>query len=114
MFLKNDIVRYGAHGVCKIADIAEKNFNGVPVEYYALKPIYNDTSTIYVPLHNHRLSLSKKEYRFVKSVTIAFIDCLDNGRRIGTRSGRAGPSFSVRPEKEAKGAVSHGTSAAAI
>jgi|GEM_PF-3945876 len=31
---------------------------------------------------------------------------------IGTRSGRAGPSFSVRPEKEAKGAVSHGTSAA--
>ena len=31
---------------------------------------------------------------------------------IGTRSGRAGPSFSVRPEKEAKGAVLHGTSAA--
>ena len=28
------------------------------------------------------------------------------------RSGRAGPSFSVRPEKEAKGAVLHGTSAA--
>ncbi|MBS5873835.1 MAG: hypothetical protein KIC46_06910, partial [Clostridiales bacterium] len=27
-------------------------------------------------------------------------------------SGRAGPSFSVRPEKEAKGAVLHGTSAA--
>jgi len=32
---------------------------------------------------------------------------------IGTRSGRAGPSFSVRPEKEAKGVVLHGTSAAA-
>ena len=31
---------------------------------------------------------------------------------IGPRSGRAGPSFSVRPEKEAKGAVLHGTSAA--
>ena len=28
------------------------------------------------------------------------------------RSGRAGPPFSARPEKEAKGAVSHGTSAA--
>ena len=38
--------------------------------------------------------------------------CLDKERRIGTRSGRAGPSFSVRPEKGAKGAVSHGTSAA--
>ncbi|MBS5873899.1 MAG: hypothetical protein KIC46_07260, partial [Clostridiales bacterium] len=31
---------------------------------------------------------------------------------IGMRSGRVGPSFSVRPEKEAKGAVLHGTSAA--
>ena len=31
---------------------------------------------------------------------------------IEMRSGRAGPSFSVRPEKEAKGAVLHGTSAA--
>ncbi len=29
------------------------------------------------------------------------------------RSGRAGPSFSVRPEQEAKGAVLHDTSAAA-
>ena len=32
--------------------------------------------------------------------------------KVGTRSGRAGPSFSARPEKEAKGAVLHGTSAA--
>lgn len=56
MFLKNDIVRYGAHGVCKIVDIAEKNFNGVPVEYYVLKPIYNDTSTIYVPVQNQSLT----------------------------------------------------------
>ncbi|MDY5590428.1 MAG: hypothetical protein SPF51_02615, partial [Candidatus Fimivicinus sp.] len=31
---------------------------------------------------------------------------------IEMRSGRAGPPFSVRPEKETKGAVSHGTSAA--
>ena len=38
--------------------------------------------------------------------------CLDKERRIGTRSGRAGPPFSARPEKEAKGAVLHGTSAA--
>ena len=32
--------------------------------------------------------------------------------KVEPRSGRAGPSFSVRPEKEAKGAVLHGTSAA--
>lgn len=28
MFQKNDMVRYGAHGVCKIEDITEKSFNG--------------------------------------------------------------------------------------
>ena len=50
---------------------------------------------------------------FVKFPRYAcFFDCLDKGRRIGPRSGRAGPSFSARPEKEAKGAVLHGTSAA--
>ncbi len=32
--------------------------------------------------------------------------------KVEPRSGRAGPPFSVRPKKEAKGAVLHGTSAA--
>ncbi len=44
---------------------------------------------------------------------LAFLIALTTEEEIETRSGRAGPSFSVRPEKEAKGAVSHGTSAAA-
>ena len=43
---------------------------------------------------------------------LAFLIALTREEKIGTRSGRAGPSFSVRPEKEAKGAVLHGTSAA--
>ena len=69
-----------------------------------------------------RPNLSKKGYRFVKmyrkkfvkfSVTLAFLIAMTRGKEIGPRSGRAGPSFSVRPEKEAKGAVLHGTSAAA-
>ena len=69
-----------------------------------------------------RPNLSKKGYRFVKmyrkkfvkfSVTLAFLIAMTREEEIGPRSGRAGPSFSVRPEKEAKGAVLHGTSAAA-
>ncbi|MCI6400296.1 MAG: hypothetical protein MR815_00455, partial [Oscillospiraceae bacterium] len=43
---------------------------------------------------------------------LAFLIALTKEEKIGMRSGRAGPSFSVRPEKEAKGAVLHGTSAA--
>ena len=66
-----------------------------------------------------RNSLLKKEYRFVKMhknnfhYACLFLISLTREEEIGTRSGRAGPSFSVRPEKEAKGAVLHGTSAAA-
>jgi len=44
---------------------------------------------------------------------MAILIALTREEEIGPRSGRAGPSFSVRPEKEAKGAVLHGTSAAA-
>jgi len=43
---------------------------------------------------------------------LAFLITLTREEEIGMRLGRAGPSFSVRPEKEAKGAVLHGTSAA--
>ena len=49
-------------------------------------------------------------YKFC--IMLAFLITLTREEKIGTRSGRAGPSFSVRPEKEAKGAVLHGTSAA--
>ncbi|MDY5590494.1 MAG: hypothetical protein SPF51_02960, partial [Candidatus Fimivicinus sp.] len=49
---------------------------------------------------------------FRKSLRLLFLIALTREEEIGPRSGRAGPSFSVRPEKEAKGAVLHGTSAA--
>ena len=64
--------------------------------------------------NTERPNLSKKGYRFVKmyrkkfvkfSVTLAFLIAMTRGKEIGPRSGRAGPSFSVRPEKEGKGAV---------
>ena len=61
-------------------------------------------------LHNN---LSFRQNHFVKfRIMLAFLIALTTEEEIGPRSGRAGPSFSVRPEKEAKGAVLHGTSAA--
>ncbi len=52
--------------------------------------------------------IKKYFYQPVEKVYIA----LTRQEETETRSGLAGPSFSVRPEKEAKGAVLHGTSAA--
>lgn len=45
----NDMVLYGAEGVCRIADITVQNMRGDDVEYYVLKPVGENNSTIFVP-----------------------------------------------------------------
>ncbi|MCI6400573.1 MAG: hypothetical protein MR815_01870 [Oscillospiraceae bacterium] len=59
-----------------------------------------------------QLIVASEQFRKISPLRLLFLIALTTEEDIGTRSGRAGPSFSVRPEKEAKGAVLHGTSAA--
>lgn len=56
MYQVNNTVSYGTHGVCQIAEIGEKNLTGKSIEYYILKPVYNESSTLYVPVHNEKLT----------------------------------------------------------
>ena len=56
MFCVNDTILYGAQGVCRIASIVRESFGSGPVDYYVLKPVYNDNSTIYVPVENGDLT----------------------------------------------------------
>ena len=56
MYQVNDMIVYGAHGVCRIAEIEERDFNGSPIEYYILKPVYDEKATIFVPVLNDRLT----------------------------------------------------------
>lgn len=51
----NDIVLYGAEGVCKIKDIIRENFGEGIMEYYVLQPIYKDSLTIFVHTGNDHL-----------------------------------------------------------
>ena len=51
----NDIVLYGAEGVCKIKDITRENFGEGIMEYYVLQPIYKDSLTIFVHTGNDHL-----------------------------------------------------------
>lgn len=50
-----DAVLYGSDGICRIAEIVTKDFGGAPTEYYVLKPIRQEASTIYVPVKNEAL-----------------------------------------------------------
>ena len=65
-----------------------------------------------------KLRLLKKVYPFIKIhkddsakmfkkilLMLSVVNCFHKNKKLSMRSGRAGPPFSVRPEKEAKGAA---------
>lgn len=58
MFNVGDTVLYGSQGVCKIIGTEEKEVCGNNIEYFVLKPVYDENSTLFVPLSNSNL-LSK-------------------------------------------------------
>lgn len=55
MFKINDIVVYGAEGVCQITGTVDKIVAGKSIEYYVLKPVDGRNSTIYIPTGNQKL-----------------------------------------------------------
>lgn len=52
MYKVNDTIMYGTQGICKIVEIAEKDFMGTKKEYYVLKPISDASATLYAPMNN--------------------------------------------------------------
>ncbi len=56
MFQKDDMITYGNAGVCRIVGTTEKTFAGASHTYYELKPIYDEKSTLFVPMDNPALS----------------------------------------------------------
>lgn len=52
MFEIGDFVACGNNGICTVADITVLNLSGIDKKrkYYLLKPVYQPTSTIYIPV----------------------------------------------------------------
>lgn len=48
MFKVNDAVFYGVHGVCTVQEISKREFCGTLSDYYTLKPVYTNRSTVFV------------------------------------------------------------------
>ncbi len=75
MYKVEETVVYGVNGICTIVDIEEKKINKEIKKYYVLKPVYNKSSTLYVPVDSEVLMgkmkkiLSKNEiYALVEAV----------------------------------------------
>lgn len=52
MFQVNDVIIYGAQGVCKITGTEEKTVNGRKKTYFVLKPVGDQGATIFAPTDN--------------------------------------------------------------
>ena len=55
MIKVNDTVLYGSHGVCTVAGTLTRQVGGREVEYFLLKPVFERSSSIYVPTQNEAL-----------------------------------------------------------
>ena len=84
MYKVHDTILYGSQ-ICRIEGDTTKNFNGETKEYYVLKPIFNDTSTIYVPVDNEKLTqkmrriLSASEiYELIRSMPETDSEWIEN------------------------------------
>lgn len=56
----NDIVLYGAEGICTVSEIKEQKIGSEVHKYYILKPIFNESSTVMVPIANKTLTSRMK------------------------------------------------------
>jgi len=90
MFKENETVVYGRSGVCVIDSIESKSYslkNSSEHKCYVLKPVFDKSSTIFVPVDNEKLTsamrhvLTKKEIdEMLKSVKKSDAPWIDDRR----------------------------------
>lgn len=56
LFHTGDHVVYGAYGVCSITGTTEKEIGAKKLSYYVLKPVFQQNSTVFVPVENEQLT----------------------------------------------------------
>ena len=75
MFQINDVVVYGAQGVCKIVGMQEQKIDGTNKTYFVCKPADDRGATFYVPTWNEK-ALAKMRKVMTKQDVDALIDSM--------------------------------------
>lgn len=79
MFQVNDVIIYAGQGVCKIVSIEEKTISGKKKQYFVLKPVNDEGSTIYAPT-DHEQVLKKMRRLLSEEEIIKLIDSIPDER----------------------------------
>lgn len=77
VFQINDVIIYGSQGVCVIEAIEIKDISGGKKEYYVLKPVKDQGSTIYAPTENPLVQKKMRRLLTVSEIN-ALIDSMPN------------------------------------
>ena len=64
-----DCVVYGNHGVCRIETTEMKQMGNKQMEYYVLKPVFDQKSTVFVPTANETLIAKMKRLLTREEIT---------------------------------------------
>lgn len=88
MYAVGDMILYGTNGVCELVDIVDRDCGGKMVTYYMLKPVYAANATVFVPIHNEKLTskmrpvLTKKEIEdMLHSIPEEYAGWIDDERQ---------------------------------
>ena len=81
MFKVNDVIIYGTQGVCEIVDIEVKSIGGAKKAYYVLRPLKDQSSTIYAPTDN-ALVLKKMRRLLTVSEINTLIDSMPDEKAV--------------------------------
>ncbi len=73
MFRIGDVVFYGAQGICKIDSTETKLIGKNSAEYFVLKPLYNENTSVFVPVDNQTLT-AKMQPALTKSEADALVE----------------------------------------
>lgn len=56
MFSIGDVIVYGLQGVCKIDSMQTKQIGKLSADYFVLKPIFSENTSLFVPVENKNLT----------------------------------------------------------
>ncbi len=77
MFKIGSVVVYGAQGICKIHCIETKQIGKQTADYYVLKPVFNESTAVFVPVDNEALT-AKMQDVLTKSQLQQLLDRAEN------------------------------------
>lgn len=68
MFRMGDVVLYGIQGICKISGIEVKQIGKTALDYYVLNPVFNESTALFVPVDNEKLTTKMQNILGIKEV----------------------------------------------